>query len=193
MDKGKKKLGATPSHVGQAWGRKQSSPDKEQLHRSSQTGKHRASSYEISGVDQGDEESVTDFTKTELLALKASFARPKYANTYRMEPYRKCEAHILRKKAEDILKQKLQDFKYTGYNGAITCTAVTEDLLAGVKELGFDRYKYIVQAFLVEKTGQSVHIASRWVWDVTRDTWVQAECETEKYVMVAVIVASYYE
>ncbi|XP_063148868.1 dynein light chain Tctex-type protein 2 [Candoia aspera] len=193
MDKGKKKLSATPSHVGQVWGRKYSGPEKEPIPRSSQTGRHRASSYEISGADQGDEESVTDFTKNELFAFKGSFARPKYANTYRMEPYRKCEAYIVRKKAEDILKQKLQDFKYLGFKGATTCATLSEDLLAGVKELGFDRYKYIVQVFLVEKTGQSIHIASRWVWDVKRDTWVQAQFETENYVMVALIVASYYE
>ncbi|XP_060548327.1 dynein light chain Tctex-type protein 2 isoform X3 [Pantherophis guttatus] len=122
MDKAKKKLGVTPSHAGQAWGRKHSGLDRDQLGR-----------------------------------------------------------------------QKLQDFKYIGINGAPTCTAISEDILAGVKELGFDRYKYIVQLFLVEKTGQSIHIASRWVWDVARDTWVQAQYETENYVMVALVVASYFE
>ncbi|KAM3856594.1 dynein light chain Tctex-type protein 2 [Vipera latastei] len=188
MDKAKKKLGVTPSHAGQAWGKKHSVIDKDQP---PQSGKHRASSYDISGVDP-DDESITDFTKNELLVFKTSFARPKYANTYRMEPYRKCEAHIIRKRAEDILK-KLQDFSYVGINGAPTCTAISEDVLAGVKELGFDRYKYIVQVFLVEKTGQSIHIASRWVWDVARDTWVQAQYETENYVMVALVVASYFE
>ncbi|XP_029142331.1 tctex1 domain-containing protein 3 [Protobothrops mucrosquamatus] len=119
MDKAKKKLGVTPSHAAQAWGKKHSTTDKDQ--------------------------------------------------------------------------QKLQDFKYIGINGAPTCTAISEDVLAGVKELGFDRYKYIVQVFLVEKTGQSIHIASRWVWDVARDTWVQAQYETETYVIVALVVASYFE
>lgn len=38
------------------------------------------------------------------MAFKASFTRQKYANTYRMEPYRSFEAHVIRKKAEDILK-----------------------------------------------------------------------------------------
>ncbi|XP_026525288.1 tctex1 domain-containing protein 3 isoform X1 [Notechis scutatus] len=192
MDKAKKKLGVTPSHAGQAWGRKHSNIDKDQLGRPSVSGKHRASSYDISGMDP-DDESVTDFTKNELLVFKTSFARQKYGNTYRMEPYRKCEAHIVRKRAEDILKQKLQDFKYIGINGAPTCTAISEDILAGVKDLGFDRYKYIVQLFLVQKTGQSIHIASRWVWDVARDTWVQAQYETENYIMVALVVASYFE
>ena len=38
-----------------------------------------------------------------------------------------------------------------------------------------------------------IQIASRWVWDVARDTWVQAQHETENYVAVALIVACYYE
>lgn len=73
----------------------------------SQIGRHRASSHEIPGFDP-DDESITDITRNELLAFKASFARPKYANTYRMEPYRKCEAHVIRKKAEEILKVVLR-------------------------------------------------------------------------------------
>uniref|UniRef100_A0A8D2LS20 T-complex-associated-testis-expressed 3 n=1 Tax=Varanus komodoensis TaxID=61221 RepID=A0A8D2LS20_VARKO len=153
---------------------------------SSQFGKHRASSHDISGLEPEDD-SVTDFTRNELLAFKASFARPKYANTYRMEPYRKCEAHVVRKRVEEILKVVFTS------NGCLICTSLTEDLLAAVKELNFDRYKYIVQVFLAEKTGQSIHIASRWVWDVARDNWVQGQYESENYVVVALIVACYYE
>ncbi|XP_062980491.1 dynein light chain Tctex-type protein 2 [Elgaria multicarinata webbii] len=189
MDKTKKKMSVAPSHPSGA-SRKYSVFEKDALGR---IGKHRTSSHDISGTEPGDEESVTDFARNELLAFKSSFSRPKYANTYRMEPYRKCEAHVVRKRVEEILKNKLQDFKYNGTNGSAICTSLTEDLLAAVKELGFDRYKYIVQVFLVEKTGQSIHIASRWVWDVTRDTWVQGQYESENYVAVALIVACYYE
>ncbi|XP_044276937.1 dynein light chain Tctex-type protein 2 [Varanus komodoensis] len=190
MDKTKKNLSGTSHPAGAA--RKYSIFDKEALNRSSQFGKHRASSHDISGLEPEDD-SVTDFTRNELLAFKASFARPKYANTYRMEPYRKCEAHVVRKRVEEILKNKLQDFKYSTSNGCLICTSLTEDLLAAVKELNFDRYKYIVQVFLAEKTGQSIHIASRWVWDVARDNWVQGQYESENYVVVALIVACYYE
>ncbi|XP_015270885.1 PREDICTED: tctex1 domain-containing protein 3 [Gekko japonicus] len=153
--------------------------------------KHRTSSHDV--YDLGDEESTMDFTKSEFLAFKASFARPKYANTYRMEPYRPFEAHVIRKKAEEILKNTLQDYKYDGSNAASKCSVLSEDILAAVKDQGFDRYKYIVQVFMVEKSGQSIHIASRWVWDDARDNWVSALHETENYVTVALIIAGYYE
>ncbi|XP_061480417.1 dynein light chain Tctex-type protein 2 isoform X2 [Rhineura floridana] len=192
MEKGKKRLSGTPSHHS-GGSRKHSFFDKDLMGRPSQTGRHRVSSHDLPGYEPGDEESITDFTRNELLAFKTSFARPKYANTYRMEPYRKCEAHEVRKRAEEVLKNKLQDFKYNGTNGSMICAGLTEDVLAAVKDLAYDRYKYIVQVFLVEKTGQSIHITSRWVWDVARDTWVQAQHETEESVIVALIVACYYE
>ncbi|KAH0622462.1 hypothetical protein JD844_024796 [Phrynosoma platyrhinos] len=154
--------------------------------------RRRTSSHDVSGSEP-DDDSMLDYTRNDLLAFKNSFARPKYANTYRMEPYRKCEAHVVRKKVEEILKNKLQDFKYSGPIAASTCTDLANNILAAVTELGFDRYKYIVQVFLVEKTGQSIHIASRWVWDVARDNWIQGQYETENYVIVALIIACYYE
>ncbi|XP_042301095.1 dynein light chain Tctex-type protein 2 isoform X2 [Sceloporus undulatus] len=154
--------------------------------------KHRASSHDVSGSEP-DDDSLTDFTKTDLLAFKSTFAKPKYANTYRMEPYRKFEPHVVKKKVEEILKNKLQDFRYSGPIAASTCTDLTDTILQAVTELGFDRYKYVVQVFLVEKTGQSIHIASRWVWDVARDNWIQGQQETENYVVVALIIACYYE
>uniref|UniRef100_A0A8D0EB39 Dynein light chain Tctex-type 2 n=1 Tax=Salvator merianae TaxID=96440 RepID=A0A8D0EB39_SALMN len=190
MDKFKKRLSITPSH--QLGGlRKFSTYDREGLGgRPSQSGRHRTSSHDFPGSD---DESVTDFTRNELLAFKTSFARPRYANTYRMEPYKKFQDHVARKKIEEILKHKLQEYKYSGLNASIMCTAVVEDVLGGVKELYFDRYKYIVQVFLVQKTGQSIHIASRWVWDAARDNWVQAQHETEDYIAVVLVVAGYHE
>lgn len=53
----------------------------------------------------------------------------------------------------------LQDYKYDGSNAASKCAFISEDMLAAVKDQGFDRYKYIVQVFMVEKSGQSIHVS----------------------------------
>ncbi|XP_048342894.1 dynein light chain Tctex-type protein 2 [Sphaerodactylus townsendi] len=92
-----------------------------------------------------------------------------------------------------LQKNSLQDYKYDGTTAASKCLVLSEDILTAVKDQDFDRYKYIVQVFMVEKTGQSIHIASRWVWDAARDNWVSALHETENYVSVALIIAGYYE
>ncbi|KAJ6664615.1 hypothetical protein lerEdw1_006188 [Lerista edwardsae] len=107
MEKRPKKLAAGPSHHATGGMKKMVSHEKESvLSRPSQLlrDKRRASSHDSQALDLGEEESVTDFTKAELMVFKTSFARPKYANTYRMEPYKKFMAHLVRKKAEDILK-----------------------------------------------------------------------------------------
>ncbi|NXX83701.1 TC1D3 protein, partial [Urocolius indicus] len=88
---------------------------------------------------------------------------------------------------------KLQHAKYDGVCSASLCASVSEEILQAVKELGFDRYKYVVSVLIVEKAGQAMNVASRWVWDVQRDTWVSAKCETETFIALALVMACYYE
>ncbi|CAM2111528.1 unnamed protein product [Caretta caretta] len=100
----------------------------------------RNSSHEVHGMEPMDGESFAEFGKSEIFTLKTSMAKIKYANTYRMEPYRKFQAHLVRNKAQLILT-----------------------------------------------------MSSRWVWDVARDNWVSAKCETESFISLALIMACYYE
>uniref|UniRef100_A0A8C6Z6X3 TC1D3 protein n=3 Tax=Nothoprocta TaxID=8806 RepID=A0A8C6Z6X3_NOTPE len=139
------------------------------------------------------EESFTDLTKTELLSLKANRTKIRYANTYRLEPYNKFQDYVVRKKAQEILTNKLQETKYDGVSSPSLCASISEEILTAIKELGYDRYKYVVSVLIVEKAGQAINVASRWVWDVQRDTWVSAKCETETFIALALIMACYYE
>ncbi|KFP56310.1 Tctex1 domain-containing protein 3, partial [Cariama cristata] len=88
---------------------------------------------------------------------------------------------------------KLQQAKYDGVSSPPLCASISEEILKAVKELDFDRYEYIVSVLIVEKAGQPINVASRWVWDVQRDTWVSAKCETETFIALALVVACYYE
>ncbi|XP_019568201.1 dynein light chain Tctex-type protein 2 isoform X1 [Rhinolophus sinicus] len=50
------------------------------------------------------------------------------------------------------------------------------------------------QAYSVQtKVQQILKIASRWIWDVTWDSWVAAQHETETYVALALVFALYCE
>ncbi|KYO18753.1 tctex1 domain-containing protein 3 isoform B [Alligator mississippiensis] len=99
----------------------------------------RNSSHDVCGTEPMEEESMAEFGKTELFALKA-MTKMRYANTYRMEPNNKFQAHLVRKKIQQMLT-----------------------------------------------------IASRWLWDVARDDWVSAKCEMESFVVLALLVACYFE
>uniref|UniRef100_A0A8C8RNN0 T-complex-associated-testis-expressed 3 n=1 Tax=Pelusios castaneus TaxID=367368 RepID=A0A8C8RNN0_9SAUR len=153
----------------------------------------RSSSHEVHGMEPMDNESFAEFGKSEIFALKASFAKIKYANTYRMEPYRKFQAHLVRNRAQQILMVELQKIKYNGETGISLCTSISEEILTAIKDMGFDRYKYVVTVLIVQKTGQAIQISSRGVWDVARDNWVSAKCETESFISLALIIACYYE
>ncbi|XP_074803122.1 dynein light chain Tctex-type protein 2 [Natator depressus] len=153
----------------------------------------RNSSHEVHGMEPMDGESFAEFGKSEIFTLKTSMAKIKYANTYKMEPYRKFQAHLVRNKAQLILTQRLQKTKYNGATSVFLCNSISEEILRAVKDMGFDRYKYVVTVLIVQKTGQAIKMSSRWVWDVARDNWVSAKCETESFVSLALIMACYYE
>ncbi|XP_062428195.1 dynein light chain Tctex-type protein 2 [Rhea pennata] len=155
--------------------------------------KRKQSNTEALGIAPVEEDSFTDITRTELLTLKANRTKIRYANTYRLEPYNKFRDYVVRNKAQEILTNKLQETKYDAVSSPSLCASISEEILAAIKELGYDRYKYVVSVLIVEKAGQAINVASRWVWDVQRDTWVSAKCETETFIALALVMACYYE
>ncbi|KAK2522597.1 Tcte3 [Columba livia] len=88
---------------------------------------------------------------------------------------------------------KLGEAKYNGVSSPSLCASISEEILRAVKELDFDRYKYVVSVLIVEKAGQAMKVASRWVWDAQKDNWVSAKCETETFIALALVMACYYE
>ncbi|KFU84663.1 Tctex1 domain-containing protein 3, partial [Chaetura pelagica] len=120
-------------------------------------------------------------------------AKIKCVNTYRLESRNKFQDYLVRKKAQAILTNKLQDAQYSGDSSPSLCASISEEILKAVKEMDFDRYKYVVSVLIVEKAGQAMNVASRWVWDAQRDSWVSAKCETETFIALALVMACYYE
>ncbi|XP_068009814.1 dynein light chain Tctex-type protein 2 isoform X1 [Melanerpes formicivorus] len=139
-----------------------------------------------------EEEYLNDSTEAEL-AFRANRAKIRYANTYRLESHKKFRDYLVRDKAQAILMNKLQQAKYDGISSPSLCASVSEEILKAVKELDFDRYKYVVSVLIVEKAGQAMNVASRWVWDAQRDSWVSAKFESETFMALALIMACYYD
>ncbi|NWZ64075.1 TC1D3 protein, partial [Acrocephalus arundinaceus] len=120
-------------------------------------------------------------------------ARPKGRNTYRLEPRTKVQDGSIRDKAQAILTSKLQEATYDGASSAFLCASISEEILKAVKELDYDRYKYVVSVLIVEKANQAMIVASRCLWDDQRDTWVSAKCETDTFIALALVMACYYD
>ncbi|KAM7062460.1 PREDICTED: tctex1 domain-containing protein 3 [Sturnus vulgaris] len=120
-------------------------------------------------------------------------AKPKCRNTYRLEPRTKVQDGLIRDKAQAILTNKLQGATYDGASSPFLCASISEEILKAVKDLDYDRYKYVVSVLIVEKANQAMIVASRCLWDVQRDTWVSAKCETDTFIALALVMACYYD
>ncbi|MBZ3873615.1 Tctex1 domain-containing protein 3 [Sciurus carolinensis] len=110
-----------------------------------------------------------------------------------MEPLKKFQAHSVETKVQQILQEQLKDVKYDDKLFSHLSLELSDRILSTVKEFGYHRYKFIIKVLFIQKTGQAINIASRWIWDVAWDSWVEAKHETESYVALALVFALYCE
>ncbi|NP_001116839.1 dynein light chain Tctex-type protein 2 isoform 1 [Mus musculus] len=148
----------------------------------------RESFHDVQYVEPPFDDSIADVGKE----WKSALAKLKFANSYRMEPLKKFQAHLVETKIQQILKDSLKDVKYDDKAPHLSLE-LADRILAAVKEFAYHRYKFIIQVLFIQKTGQAINIASRWIWDVAWDNWVEAKHETESYVVLALVFALYCE
>ncbi|XP_030052262.1 dynein light chain Tctex-type protein 2 [Microcaecilia unicolor] len=155
----------------------------------------RGVSHDVVCVEPGilEEGGDDDVAKAESVVWKASLPKFKFANTYRMEPKKKFLTNIVKTKIEQILKDGVQGTEYEPDLGRALALSVATDILAAVKKMEFDRYKYIVGVILIEKAGQGIHMSSRCLLDDKWDNWVSVVYETATCVALASVFAMYYE
>ncbi|XP_011941225.1 PREDICTED: tctex1 domain-containing protein 3 isoform X2 [Cercocebus atys] len=149
----------------------------------------RESVHDVQYVEPPFDDSIADIGKE----WKSALAKLKFANSYRMEPLKKFQAHSVQTKIQQILTESLKDVKYDDKVFSHLSLELADRILLAVKEFGYHRYKFIIKVLFIQKTGQAINIASRWIWDVAWDSWVAAKHEAESYVALALVFALYYE
>uniref|UniRef100_A0A8C6I7Y2 Uncharacterized protein n=1 Tax=Mus spicilegus TaxID=10103 RepID=A0A8C6I7Y2_MUSSI len=148
----------------------------------------RESFHDVQYVEPPFDDSIADLGKE----WKSALAKLKFANSYRMEPLKKFQVHPVETKIQQILKDSLKDVKYDDKASHLSLE-LADQILAAVKEFAYHRYKFIIKVLFIQKTGQAINIASRWLWDVAWDNWVEAKHETESYVALVLVFALYCE
>nr|AAA40413.1 testis-specific protein [Mus musculus] len=68
----------------------------------------RESFHDVQYVEPPFDDSIADVGKE----WKSALAKLKFANSYRMEPLKKFQAHLVETKVQQILKDSLKDVKY---------------------------------------------------------------------------------
>jgi hypothetical protein len=66
-----------------------------------------------------------------------------------------------------------------------TAKELSDQVKDRVKELGYLRYKLLVQVTIGEKKGQGIRLASRCMWDTSTDNCASESFETEAIFCVA--------
>ncbi|XP_030352374.1 tctex1 domain-containing protein 2 [Strigops habroptila] len=69
-----------------------------------------------------------------------------------------------------ILKEKLADVQYIPNDMPQLTMSLSEAIKDRLKEVGFDRYKMVVQVVIGEQRGEGVNMAARCFWDADNDS-----------------------
>ncbi|XP_043923730.1 dynein light chain Tctex-type protein 2 [Protopterus annectens] len=154
-------------------------------------GNHEVIHTRQPNIDEDGNEIALD--SKDVVMIRPTFGKVKYANTYKMEADRKFQVHLVKRKAYQILKDNLENIQYDPDLSARLCVSLADAIMAAVKDIGFDRYKYIVRVFIVEKKNQGTKIVSRFIWDDQRDNWVGVSFERHSFISTAIIYALYFE
>ncbi|KAM9544356.1 dynein light chain Tctex-type protein 2B isoform 1-T1 [Guaruba guarouba] len=69
-----------------------------------------------------------------------------------------------------ILKEKLANVQYISNDMPQLTMSLSETIKDRLKEVGFDRYKMVVQVVIGEQRGEGVNMAARCFWDADNDS-----------------------
>lgn len=119
----------------------------------------------------------------------------KLENTYRLEPEenKKFTSSKTQQAIQDVLECHLKDVRYT----PIEAGPLTLDLCAmiknRVKDLGFDRYKIIVDVVLGQRNDQGLEAASRCIWNTSTDSYASFVYQNESLFAAGTVFGIYFE
>lgn len=115
-------------------------------------------------------------------------------NTYLIRPNvdKKFRPIIVKDVIHRILADALANKKYVAEETTELCRQLADQIKNGVKDIGYDRYKYTVQVVIGEHRGQGVKMSCRTYWDSDTDGYVQDTFINETLFCVAAVYGVFY-
>ncbi|XP_076135323.1 dynein light chain Tctex-type protein 2B [Alosa pseudoharengus] len=116
------------------------------------------------------------------------------ANTYLIRPnyQHKFKAGVVKECIREILRDNLTGLQYDPQQSPILSKTLADTIKEKLKEVGFERYKMVVQVVLGEQRGEGVKMAARCFWDADTDSYAQDIFMNESLFCVAAAFGSYY-
>ncbi|CAD5118116.1 DgyrCDS6855 [Dimorphilus gyrociliatus] len=96
-------------------------------------------------------------------------------NTYIIRPsyQSKFRSAAVKETIHQVLKEHLKEKIYSAEDSMMWTRDISEDIKAKVKDLGYERYKLLVQVVIGELRGEGVKMACRCFWDSDTDNYAQ--------------------
>ncbi len=92
---------------------------------------------------------------------------------------------------QKALNEKLSKQKYHVDKATKWTKELTETIKASLKELDWDRYKYVVQVVIGEQRGEGIKMGTRCFWDSETDDFAKASFTNDSLFAVGVAFGVY--
>uniref|UniRef100_A0A8C9RRZ1 Dynein light chain Tctex-type 2B n=1 Tax=Scleropages formosus TaxID=113540 RepID=A0A8C9RRZ1_SCLFO len=96
-------------------------------------------------------------------------------NTYIIgpDPQRKFKAAVAKECIRQIIGEAMTGRQYNPQEIPSLSRSLADSIKDKLKEAGFDRYKLVVQVIIGQQRGETIKVASRFLWDADTDNFAQ--------------------
>ncbi|XP_072264370.1 dynein light chain Tctex-type protein 2B [Pyxicephalus adspersus] len=110
--------------------------------------------------------------------------RPNFQHKFRSVTVKEC--------IRSVLKEELKNKQYIPEEVPQLTRFLSETIKNKLKEMGFDRYKMVVQVVIGEQRGEGVKMAARCFWDADTDNYAEEVFMNEYLFCVAAAFGCFY-
>mmetsp|Transcript_18535 Transcript_18535/g.25772 ORF Transcript_18535/g.25772 Transcript_18535/m.25772 type:complete len:129 (+) Transcript_18535:53-439(+) len=115
--------------------------------------------------------------------------------TYELEP--KKEEKFMQQKVKAVVKEvmdaKLKNMQYEDEKARKLSTEISQCVKDKIKELGYTRYKIVVQTVIGEVRDQGAYVTSRCLWDHQKDNYASWWFKNDSVFCVCMVFGLYLE
>ncbi|XP_056133691.1 dynein light chain Tctex-type protein 2B [Lampris incognitus] len=115
-------------------------------------------------------------------------------NTYRIRPnfQLKFKSAVAKECIREILRERLSGLKYDPEDVAALSSSLADCIRDKLRDVGFDRYKLVVQVVIGEQRGEGIKMVSRCFWDADTDNYAEDVFMNDSLFCVAAAFGCYY-
>ncbi|KAH3850414.1 dynein light chain Tctex-type protein 2B-like [Dreissena polymorpha] len=119
----------------------------------------------------------------------------KLQNTYKLQPDHSevFKPESVRVIIQEVLDECLNGEKYKPLQCRSLSQMLTDLIKSRVKDMGFQRYKYIVTVTIGQDSNHGVRVVSRCLWNKDTDNYAEASYNKNGLYAVAAVYACYFE